>query len=80
MGDVNEDGEASLADALSILQYTANSSKDGLSAKALRNADVYNNGDGVTPMDALAIQQLDAKIVTSLPCSYLIDGKTFSAE
>ena len=80
MGDVNEDGEASLADALCILQYTANSSKYGLSAKALRNADVYNNGDGVTPMDALAIQQLDAKIVNSLPCSYLIDGKTFSAE
>lgn len=80
MGDVNEDGEVGLADALSILQYVANSKKYGLSEKALRNADVYDNGDGITPMDALAIQKKDARLVSQLPCSYMIDGKSFVVE
>ena len=74
-GDATLDGDVTLADALVILQYVANSQKYNLSEEALRNADVFDNGDGVTAMDALAIQQLDAKMIKSLPYSYLIDGK-----
>ncbi len=80
MGDVNEDGEVGLADALSILQYTANSRKYPLSEKAVLSADVYDNGDGITPMDALAIQQKDARIITKLPCSYSLNGKRIAVE
>ncbi len=80
MGDVNEDGEVGLADALSILQYTANSRKYPLSEKAVVSADVYDNGDGITPMDALAIQQKDARIITKLPCSYSLNGKRIAVE
>lgn len=28
----------------------------------MRNADVYNTGDGITAADALVIQKLDAQI------------------
>ena len=38
-----------------------------MSIQGALNADVYGNGDGVTPMDALAIQQLDAGVIDSLP-------------
>ena len=74
-GDANLDGEVTLADALAILQYVANSEKYPMSDEAIRNADVYDNGDGVTAMDALTIQQRDAKMITKLPYSFLVDGK-----
>lgn len=80
MGDVNEDGDVGLADALSILQYVANSQKYTLTENALRNADVYDNGDGITPMDALAIQKKDAKLVKQLPCSYIVDCNRIAIE
>ena len=66
-GDVNSDGETSLADALAILQYIANPIKYPLSEDEQLNADVYNTGDGITPMDALIIQKLDAGLYDSLP-------------
>ena len=66
-GDVNGNGKLDLGDALAILQYIANSSKYPLSEKAIKQADVYNTGDGITPMDALAIQQYDAGLIDSLP-------------
>ena len=59
-GDSNCDGETGLADALLILQNNANSGKYQLSNTGIFNADVYNTGDGVTPMDALEIQKRDA--------------------
>ncbi len=66
-GDVNGNGKLDLGDALAILQYIANSSKYPLSEEAIKQADVYNTGDGITPMDALAIQQYDAGLIDSLP-------------
>lgn len=66
-GDVNGNGKLDLGDALAILQYIANSSKYPLSEEATKQADVYNTGDGITPMDALAIQQYDAGLIDSLP-------------
>ena len=66
-GDVNSDGETTLADALAILQYISNPSKYELSEDELLQADVFNPGDGITPMDALVIQKLDAGLYDSLP-------------
>ena len=66
-GDANLDKKVSVADAVAILQYIANSDKFKLTDEAKKNADCYNVGDGVTGMDALAIQQLDAKTISELP-------------
>lgn len=70
-GDVNLDGSVSVADAVAILQYLGNKDKYSLSAEAKANADVYNNGDGITAYDALTIQKYDAGLVTKLPASYI---------
>ena len=71
-GDSNLDGKVSISDAVRILQYIANSSKYALESQAMINADVYNNGDGVTPNDAYVLQQVDAGIYKAeeLPVSY----------
>jgi hypothetical protein len=66
-GDANLDGDATLSDALLILQFVANKNKYKLEGQALINADCCDAGDGVTPLDALAIQRLDAKIIKTLP-------------
>lgn len=67
IGDANQDGKVTLADALSILQYIANEEKYPLSESGLAAADCYNPGDGLTAMDALAIQKLDTGKIDSLP-------------
>ena len=61
-GDANRDGSTTIADAVAILQYIGNRDKYPLDEIAKRNADVCNNGDGVTGMDALTIQKVDAGI------------------
>lgn len=66
-GDANCDGKVSIADAAAILQYLANNDKYTLSEQGAENADCCNTGSGITVADALAIQKLDAGIVTSLP-------------
>ena len=66
-GDANGDGKVTLADCVAVLQYVANAEKYPLSQQGLANSDVYNKGDGVTGMDALAIQRYDSGIITSLP-------------
>lgn len=66
-GDANMDYVVTLADALLILQYIANSEKYPLEGQALINADCYDPGYGITPLDALAIQKYDAKMLIYLP-------------
>jgi len=66
-GDANLDGKVTVADAVAILQYIANKDKYMLTEIGKKNADCYNVGDGITGSDALAIQKLDAKVITSLP-------------
>lgn len=66
-GDVNCDGNVDIADATMILQHIANGDKYKLSAEQAANADCYNPGSGITAMDALAIEQLDAMYIKSLP-------------
>ena len=60
-GDVNCDGNVSVADAVAILQFIGNSDRYPLKEQGRVNADV--NGDGsVTALDALEIQKIDAGI------------------
>jgi len=57
MGDANDDGELSLADAISIMQSIGNPDEYRLTPQEKYNADVFNPGDGITNNDALAIQK-----------------------
>ncbi|MDE6520544.1 MAG: beta-mannosidase, partial [Ruminococcus sp.] len=56
LGDANCDNELNIADATAIIQHLGNKDKYGLSEQGLINADCCNVGDGVTGLDALAIQ------------------------
>lgn len=64
-GDANEDGEVNIADATAIMQHIGNSDKYGLTMQGKANADCYNTGDGITGMDAIAIQKLEAGLIES---------------
>lgn len=67
LGDANCDGKVSIADSTSILQHIGNSDKYSLTPQGEANADCYNPGSGITGLDAIAIQKIDAKIISSLP-------------
>ncbi|MBO5163352.1 MAG: glycoside hydrolase [Ruminococcus sp.] len=67
LGDANCDGQVTIADSTAILQALGNPDKYGLSAQGAANADCCDPGDGVLPSDALAIQKIDAKVITKLP-------------
>ena len=67
LGDANCDGKVTIADSTAILQALGNPDKYGLSAQGAANADCCDPGDGVLPSDALAIQKIDAKILSALP-------------
>ncbi len=64
-GDANCDGVVTVADAVAILQYLANSSKYPLSEQGKKNADV-DDEEGLSAMDALVIQKYDAGSVEKL--------------
>ena len=66
-GDANCDGVVTIADATAIYQALGNSDKYSLSEKGLLNADCCDAGGGLTAADAIAIQKLDAKLITALP-------------
>lgn len=70
-GDANDDGIVDIADATLILQNIGNGDKYKLSETGARNADIVDNGGGITAMDSLAIQMLDAKLIKAehLPLS-----------
>ncbi|MBR4509362.1 MAG: beta-mannosidase, partial [Ruminococcus sp.] len=67
IGDANLDDNVTVADAVAILQFIGNKDKYKLSDEAKANADCCDPGDGITGSDALAIQKLDAKLITELP-------------
>lgn len=70
-GDANCDGAVTIADATAILQHLGNKDKYELTADGINNADVNLRGNGITAADALAIQRLDAKLITELPESFM---------
>ena len=61
-GDANGDNAVTIADAVAILQYLANSDEYPLSEQGAKNADVAGGGDGINTDDALLIQQFDAGV------------------
>ena len=61
-GDANGDGNVTVADAVAILQYIGNKDKYNLSDAGKKNADV-DGAAGITGMDALVIQQVDAGLL-----------------
>ena len=72
-GDSNCDGLVDLADAVLIMQYSANPDEYGLgkdkgiSEQGAENADVTGGGDGITNLDALTIQKYKLGLIDSLP-------------
>ena len=56
-GDANNDGELSLADAVSIMQAIGNPDEYALTPQGKFNADISGDNDGITNTDALAVQK-----------------------
>ncbi|MCC8135382.1 MAG: cellulase family glycosylhydrolase [Ruminococcus sp.] len=69
-GDANVDGAVDISDAVSILSYVSNVSKYPLTEQGLLNADVNQNGDGISNSDALAVQRYISNVISELPESY----------
>ena len=65
-GDSNQDGNVDMADVVLIMQSLANPNKYQIVGKAAKAADVYGN-DGVTTLDALAIQKRLLHLIDTLP-------------
>lgn len=66
-GDVNTDGNVTIADAVAIAAYVGNPSDNPIKSQGIINGDVHNNGNNIDANDALAIQQYIAKIIQKLP-------------
>lgn len=60
-GDANCDDKITVADAVAVLQYIANSEKYPMTEQARFNADI-DGEEGITGGDATAIQRIDAGI------------------
>ncbi|MDE6780079.1 MAG: leucine-rich repeat protein [Ruminococcus sp.] len=63
-GDTNGDGKLSIADAVLIAQAISNPDDYELTEEQKTAADVVDKGDGLTPLDSLAIQMVDLKIIS----------------
>ena len=59
LGDANEDGKVTIADAVLIMQALSNPNDFQLTPQGMANADITGDGDGVTVMDALRIQEME---------------------
>ncbi|MBQ8297546.1 MAG: 1,4-beta-glucanase [Ruminococcus sp.] len=70
-GDANLSGELEISDAVKIMSYVTNREVNPMTEEELNIADVYQRGDGVNNMDALAVQKKIAQLITSLPESVL---------
>ena len=71
-GDANCDGSVDLADAVLVMQYSANpdvyglNKAEGISEQGAENADVVGDGDGITNLDALQIQKYKLGLIDEL--------------
>ena len=63
-GDADESGKVDINDAVLIMQSIANPDKYQLTEQGKLNADVVDNGKGVTNSDALAIQYVESRTIT----------------
>ncbi len=65
VGDANGDNKLNVADAVFIMQSLSNPSEYVLTPENAESADVVNKGDGITTMDALAIQMVDIGLLNA---------------
>ncbi len=72
MGDADENGLVELNDAVLIMSNIVDPEAYPISAQGQLNADVYQNGDGLSNMDALSIQKYLAQLISELPESYMV--------
>ena len=68
-GDADENGTADMDDVVAIL--CAASGLTALSEQGALNADIYQNGDGISSNDAVSLQKYLALTISELPESYL---------
>ncbi len=66
-GDANLDGTITISDAVAILSYVSNSGKYPLSDEALDCSDVNQRGNGLSNMDATAVQKYISNTISALP-------------
>lgn len=66
-GDANCDGIINISDAVFILQSLANPDEYSLSENGIINSDIVNTGDGVTSIDALAVQMMITNVIKDFP-------------
>ena len=64
-GDANGDNQLNVADAVFIMQFLSNPNEYILTPENASSADIVNKGDGVTAMDALAIQMIGIGLLTA---------------
>ncbi|MDE5771552.1 MAG: cellulose 1,4-beta-cellobiosidase [Ruminococcus sp.] len=64
-GDADVNNEVNISDAVLIMQSIANPDQYKISPQGKLNADVVDNGGGITNSDALAIQYVEAKTITN---------------
>ncbi|MBQ8297752.1 MAG: Ig-like domain-containing protein [Ruminococcus sp.] len=70
-GDADLSGEININDAVKIMTYVTDSAKYPMTEDEINAADVYQRGDGLSNMDALAVQKKLAQLVSGLPESML---------
>lgn len=68
-GDADESEEVEIADAVKIMCHLNDPENNTIGDQGMKNGDVYQNGDGLSVQDALAIQQYLAQIIQTLPVS-----------
>ena len=66
-GDANDDGVVNMADAVLIMQSISNPDAYQLTPQGSVNADVYQNGSGITGQDAVTIQKYLLQLIDTLP-------------
>ena len=66
-GDADCNGVVNINDAAVIMSYVSNREASPITAQGLVNADVYQNGDGLSNMDALSVQKKLAQLIAELP-------------
>ena len=60
-------GDVEIADAVKIMCYLTDPENNPIEQAGAVNADVYQNGDGLSVQDALSIQKYLAQIIKELP-------------
>lgn len=66
-GDADLSGKVEIADAVKIMCYITDPGSNNIEPQGIINGDVYQNGDGLSVQDALAIQKYLAQIIKTLP-------------